>query len=68
MKINLVVFFTLCTLCFQKQAFGYIDPGTGSMVIQALLALFATVSVSVGIFWKNIRSFFSRIFQRDKND
>ena len=43
-----------------KTAFAYLDPGTGSMVIQAVLAGIAVVSVSVGIYWKRIKLFFSR--------
>ena len=49
-------------------AYAYIDPGTGSMMIQALLAIIATVSVSVGIFWKHIRSFFTRLFRRNNDE
>ena len=44
----------------------YIDPASGSMLIQALLAVLAGVSVSLGLFWKRIRSFFARILKRDK--
>ena len=49
-----------------KLAYAYIDPGTGSMVIQALLATLAAVSVSVGVFWKRIRSFLARLLNREK--
>ena len=51
------------------KAFAYIDPGTGSMLIQALIAGIAAASVSVGIFWKRIRLFFgriSRVIQREE--
>ena len=51
---------------FPNMAYAYIDPGTGSMMIQALLALIATVSVSIGIFWRRIRSFFVRLLGREK--
>ena len=59
--------FLLCAispLFFVKQAYAYIDPGTGSMVVQALLAVVAVVSVSIGIFWQRFRSFLNRIFNR----
>jgi hypothetical protein len=41
-------------------ACAYLDPGTGSMIVQALIAAFAAVSVSIGIFWKRLRSFFGK--------
>lgn len=56
------------SVLFPSVAYAYIDPGTGSMMIQALLALIATVSVSIGIFWKRIRSFFARLLGRNKNE
>jgi hypothetical protein len=56
------------TVIFPSLAYAYIDPGTGSMMIQALLALIATVSVSIGIFWRRIRSFFTRLLGREKKD
>lgn len=59
--------FLMCAvspLFFVKQAYAYIDPGVGSMLVQALLAVVAVVSVSIGIFWRRFRSFLSRIFNR----
>lgn len=69
MKITIVLAINIIsTIIAVKKAHAYIDPGTGSMVIQALLAILATVSVSIGIFWKHIRSFFSRLLGRNKNE
>jgi len=59
--------FLLCAispLFFVKQAYAYIDPGAGSMLVQALLAVVAVVSVSIGIFWQRFRAFLSRILNR----
>lgn len=55
-------------LVFVNHAYGYIDPGTGSMIVQAVIAGVAMVSVSIGIFWRRIRSFFGRLFGRNKNE
>ena len=69
MKITIVLVINIISaIIVIKKADAYIDPGTGSMMIQALLALLATVSVSVGIFWKRIRSFFTRLLGRNKNE
>ena len=54
-----------------KPAYAYLDPGTGSMMVQAVLAVIAAVSVSVGIFWNRIKIIFGRIFggkQKDQQD
>ena len=38
----------------------YLDPGFGSMLIQALVASIAAGGVMVGIFWGKIKAFFTR--------
>ena len=38
----------------------YIDPGTGSTIIQLLIAGSVTILYTTKVYWKSIRSFFSR--------
>lgn len=45
-------------------ALAYIDPGTGSYVIQLVIAAFVGVMFSVRIFWKKI----VRLFKKDGPD
>jgi hypothetical protein len=63
-----LIILTVFSLFFATQAYAYIDPGTGSMLIQALIGAVAAVSVSIGIFWRHIRSFLDRLFGRNKNE
>ena len=42
----------------------YIDPGTGSLVIQAVIGAFAAVLVAIGMFWKQIKAFFGNLFHK----
>lgn len=37
----------------------YLDPGTGSMLIQIVLAVLLGAGVAVKIFWRNIKAFFT---------
>ncbi len=55
-------------ILFADSAHAYLDPGTGSMIIQGVLAGIAAVSVSVGIFWTRIKLFFGRVFGGNKAD
>ena len=41
-------------------AHAYIDPGTGSYVIQLLIAALAGIAVAIKIYWSKIKGFFSR--------
>ncbi|MEA3222467.1 MAG: hypothetical protein U9P49_04810 [Thermodesulfobacteriota bacterium] len=50
----------LLLLLLANPVYAYLDPGTGSMLIQGLLAAIAAASVTIGIFWRRLRSFFSR--------
>jgi len=53
---------------FATHAYAYIDPGTGSMIIQGVLAAIAVCTVSIGIFWRRLKGFFGRLFGRKKDD
>ena len=43
-----------------NEAWAYLDPGTGSMVLQLLLGGVAGVVVVVKLYWEKIKIFFSR--------
>lgn len=66
-KFMVMLLCAVFALVFAKRAHAYIDPGTGSMLVQAVLAAVAAASVSIGIFRRRIRSFFSRLFGRKKD-
>jgi hypothetical protein len=38
-----------------EPAFAYLDPGTGSMLLQVILGGFAAVGVAIKLFWHKIR-------------
>tara|TARA_B100001121_G_scaffold256504_1_gene234403 strand:+ start:173 stop:346 length:174 start_codon:yes stop_codon:yes gene_type:complete len=47
-------------------AFAYIDPGAGSVIIQAILGFLAAIFAYITFFWSKVKSMFSKIFK--KND
>ena len=48
-----------------SDANAYIDPGTGSLLIQGLLAAIAGAMVTIKIYWHHILTFFG--FRKDKD-
>lgn len=62
--LSCFIFGVLLVLVLVEPAQAYIDPGTGSMLVQGMLAVIAAVSVTVGVFWKRLRSFFGGLFCR----
>ena len=71
MKINalsaimLFIYFTM--LIFVKPAYGYIDSGTGSMLIQVIIAALTAAGVFLGMARHRIRKFFQGVFGKKKD-
>ncbi len=42
----------------------YIDPGTGSLIIQVLIASFVGGLFLIKVFWRKIQAFFGNLFAR----
>ena len=55
--------FILVFLCIAPQAYAYIDPGTGSLILQGLLAAIAGAMVTAKFYWHRIMTFFG--FRKD---
>jgi hypothetical protein len=43
---------------FAPSAFAYLDPSTGSMILSAVVGLFATAALAVKTYWYKLKSFF----------
>ncbi|MGI9489413.1 MAG: hypothetical protein ACR2RF_26705 [Geminicoccaceae bacterium] len=56
--LQLIALVFLMLLTTPGQAHAYIDPGVASIVLQSLVAIIATVSATVGLFWHRVKSFF----------
>jgi len=41
-------------------AHAYLDPGTGSVLVQSLIAALAVASAGIVGYWQRVRAFFSR--------
>ena len=60
MRRLLILKLTIFLSLFATEAHAYIDPGTGSMIIQMLIGAFAATYLFFKSFWSRIKSFFSR--------
>lgn len=49
-------------------AFAYIDPGTGSFIIQGVIAAVVAVGFAVKLYWRKIKAVFSGKSTTDEND
>ena len=51
---------------FPEKAFAYLDPGTGSYVVQVAIAGAVSAMFAIRIFWGRLKDLFHNIFKRDK--
>ena len=49
----------LALLGFAPSAFAYLDPSTGSMILSAIVGVFATLMLAVKTYWYKLKAFFS---------
>jgi len=60
--LGMVGLLAVLSLIVPRSASAYLDPGTGSFIIQVLLAAVAGVGYLVKVFWNGIKNFFSSLF------
>ncbi len=60
---------TITTICFlvvisttgfSQPVYAYLDPSTGSMLISAVIGMFATVGLVLKTYWYKVKSFFKK--------
>ena len=69
-KIHILIkIFVVSNLFFFSQnAFAYLDPGTGSIILQAILGFIAATIASVSIYWTKFKSLISKLFNKKKEN
>ena len=50
----------IAVIVLTEPAHAYLDPGTGSILLQGLIASFALGLATIKLWWYRIKSFFSR--------
>lgn len=63
LKKNSLIFLLLI---FSFNSYAYIDPGSGSVIIQAIIGAIAACGVAVKMYWYKFKRFFKK--NKNKND
>lgn len=61
--IPAVFFFTL-----PQTSSAYLDPGTGSIILQAVIGVAVGGLFAVGLFWSRVKTFFRNLFSRGEKE
>jgi len=67
-KYRISFFFICISFFLTKDALAYLDPGTGSIILQAIIAAIATASDTITFYWKKIKNKIKNIFSKKNKD
>ena len=65
--MNFLILLLFFNLLFLGKAQAYIDPGSGSIILQALLGVLAAAGASISIYWNKLKDFFKKNKNKDRN-
>lgn len=65
--IKLLGLLTVIYLGFSREAYAYLDPGSGSYIVQMFIAAVVASLFAIKMFFAQIKDFFVRLFSKDKN-
>lgn len=66
--LPLLILILLISPVTLQLAYGYLDPGTGSYIIQLLVGGVLGGLFAIGLFWKRVIAFVKRLFKPRNND
>jgi len=62
------ILITVLLLLVFTDAVAYLDPGTGSMLLQVILGGIAAVGVAVKLYWHKLRAYFGMAKKEETED
>ena len=65
---NSVYWFALISFGFIDPVQAYLDPSTGSMLLSALIGMFATLGLVVKTYWYKLKSLFRKTTQEQNKE
>ena len=48
--------------------YAYLDPGTGSFILQAIIGFLAALSAGFLYYWTKLKNFFLKFFKKNNNN
>ena len=63
LSCNIIAIFLVVT-----NAYAYLDPGTGSFILQAIIGFLAALSAGFLYYWTKVKNFFLKLFKKNNND
>lgn len=65
MKLGQFSIILIISLCYSQSAFAYLDPGTGSIILQMLIAGIVGAMYTIKLYWYRLKVFIAQLFGKD---
>jgi len=63
----LTIFFIFSYLVFPREAYAYLDLGSGSFIFQLLMGALLGILFTIKVYWQKIKSFFIKSYPKNKD-
>jgi hypothetical protein len=67
MKFTLLIVALILSLCFSPEAYAYLDPGSGSYMLQILLGTLVAGFFAIKQYWHRLKYFFKKRFRKKED-
>ena len=67
-NITVAIYVLIYLISTASKAHAYLDPGTGSIILQAILGFIAAAAATISVYWDKFKSFISGIFKKDTKE
>ena len=62
------LFLIFSLISYTSPAYAYLDPGTGSMLVQGLIGGVASAMAFLSIYWQKVKAFFGKEKEKEDTD
>ena len=66
--LTCLIYNTIAIFLIVTNAYAYLDPGTGSFILQAIIGFLAALSAGFLYYWTKVKNFFLKLFKKSNND
>ena len=68
MNLRTLILLFIYFFFINTNAYAYLDPGTGSFILQAIIGFLAAISAGFLYYWNKVKNFFIKIFKKNNID
>ena len=66
-NIKILTLSFIYLLCSISNSHAYLDPGTGGIIVTAILGFIAAATATIAVYWIKFKSIINKIFKRITN-